>query len=305
MTAEPEDPQADPLETSRMSLGEHLEELRTRLIRGLLAVFVAFCIGWAFQDPIQRVVLSPLHQALSGLSEKAITAAETKLKENPEMKRTELFITDDPEDKRLLRPVETRPMQTGVTEGFLVTVRMVFYFALFVGAPFLLWQLWQFIAAGLYPNERKTATRFFPHSIGLFLTGTLFGYFVLVPTAMYFLIGFISLDVVRPEIKLSEYFTVLTALTLAIGFVFQLPLIMILLSRAGLVPPDRWAGWRRYFVMGAFVFAAMITPPDPYTLLMMATPTILLYETGAFIARRSAAPPAEPSAEGAAPGAAP
>ncbi len=273
-----------------------------RLVRGLLAVLVAFLVGWAFQGPIQRVVLRPLNLALSGLGEKAIELAEAKLEANPDMKRTELFITDDPEDKRLLVPVEERPMQTGVTEGFLVTVRMVFYFALFAGAPFLLWQLWQFIAAGLYPNERRTATRFFPHSIALFVTGTLFGYFVLVPTAMYFLIGFIPLDVVRPEIKLSEYFTMLTALTLAIGFVFQLPLVMILLSRAGLVDKDRWGEWRRYFIMGAFVFAAMITPPDPYTLLMMATPTILLYEAGALIARKAGVARAEAGPEDAATG---
>lgn len=275
----------DPMESTRMSLGEHLEELRVRLVRGIVGLAIAFAVGWVIQEPIQRVILRPLEQSLEALSERAVEEAEAFLAANSDVPRTELFLTADPEDLRLRRPIDTRPMQTGVAEGFLVTVRIVFYFALFAGAPLLLWQLWQFVAAGLYPNERKNVTRLFPHSVVLFLAGVTFGYFVLVPVAMYFLIGFVPLDLVRPEIRLSEYFSLLTALSLAIGLIFQLPLLMTLLARSGIVPVERFSEWRRFFVLGAFVLAAMLTPPDPYTMMMMAGPTMLLYEIGVVAAR--------------------
>jgi len=272
------------LEQTRMSLGDHLEELRSRLVKGLLAVAVAFAVGWFFQEQIQSVVLAPLNRALEGLRAAHLAEAQDYVTENPD-DWGRYFDSADPTTRELLRDIDTRPMATGVAEGVFFTIRIVFYFALFLGAPMLLWQMWQFVAAGLYKKERKVVVGYFPYSVGLFLTGVAFGYFVLVPFAMQYLIGFVDIEMVRPEIKLSEYFTMLFALSLAIGGVFQLPLIMVVCVRMGVLEPATFSKWRGYFVLGAFIFSAMLTPPDPFTQLMMAVPTILLYEIGIIASR--------------------
>lgn len=267
-----------------MTLGEHLEELRSRLARGLIAVGVAFLVGWVFQEQIQSIVLAPLDRALHGLRADFLAKAEAHVEEYPE-EWDRYFTSADPDTRRLVQDVDTRPIATGVTEGVFFTIRIVFYFALFLGAPILLWQLWQFVAAGLYKSERKVVIGYFPYSVGLFLVGVLFGYFVLVPFAMQYLIGFVDIERLRPEIRVSEYFTMLFALSLAIGGVFQLPLLMVIAVRVGFVEPEVFSKWRAYFVLGTFVFSAMITPPDPFTQLIMAAPTVLLYELGIVVAR--------------------
>lgn len=284
------------LEQTRMSLGDHLEELRSRLVKGLLAVAVAFAVGWFFQEEIQSVVLAPLNRALAGLREAHLEEARAYVDEHPE-DWERYFSSPDPATRQLVRDIDTRPMATGVAEGVFFTIRIVFYFALFLGAPVLLWQMWQFVAAGLYRKERKVVVGYFPYSVGLFLTGVAFGYFVLVPFAMQYLIGFVDIEMVRPEIKLSEYFTMLFALSLAIGGVFQLPLVMVVTVRLGILEPSVFSRWRGYFVLGAFVFSAMITPPDPFTQLMMAVPTIVLYEIGLIASRFVKRKADEPSME--------
>ena len=276
--------ESDPFEKTRMSLGEHLEELRSRLFKGVAAVAIAFAFAWGFQEDIARIVLSPYYQATDMLAEHFVEQANAILAEKPELARTEFFLTDDPGDLRL-RGFERRPQGIGVGEGFFFILKICLYFAVFVGSPVLLWQMWQFIAAGLYTKERRAVTRVFPVSLGLFLTGVLFGYFVMVPYAMYYLNRSVPIDLVVTNIHIQSFLTFISGLCLAFGAVFQLPLVLSFLAVAGVLTPQDMARYRGHFIVGAFIVAAILTPPDPFTQLMMGIPMILLYEVGILAAR--------------------
>jgi len=268
-----------------MSLADHLDELRSRLIKGLAGVAIAFVVGWIFKDQVYDIVSEPYHQAVTWLNENLEERYEGKLANDPSLERTEYFLSADPEDKRLRDPISHRALATGSAEAFMVHLKAVFYLALFVGGPLLIWQLWMFVAAGLYDKERKTVLTYLPASLLLFLGGVLFGYFVLVPYAIFYLNSSVSLEDFRFELRIVEYFTFLSSLCLGLGVVFQLPIVMNALSRAGMVQTAAMARFRGYFALLAFVLAAMITPPDPFTQLMMAVPMILLYELGLWTSR--------------------
>ncbi len=274
----------DPFEGTRMSLGAHLEELRSRLFKGVLAVLVAFCFAWAFQERIADIVLQPFDRATGMLEEHFVAEAQKILEADPERARTDFFVTNDPEDVRL-RGFERRAQAIGVGEGFFFLLKICLYFAVFLGSPVLLWQMWQFIAAGLYPKERRAVGGTFPISLGLFLTGILFGYFVMVPYAMYYLNKMVPLDRVLPSITIESFLGFISGLCLAFGIVFQLPLVLSFLALTGILSPADMAKYRGHFIVGAFIVAAILTPPDPFTQLMMGVPMILLYEIGILAAR--------------------
>ena len=151
---------------------EHLEELRRRLFRGILALALAFCVAWAFHDRIDRWMLWPLQTSVSWLNSKRAEDAERYLAEHPETPRSELFLTDDPSDRRLRKSYDPNPQQIAIGERFFFSFKNAGWFALFLGAPVLLWQMWGFIAAGLYERERRMVMRYFPASLALFAAGT-------------------------------------------------------------------------------------------------------------------------------------
>jgi sec-independent protein translocase protein TatC len=148
---------------------------------------------------------------------------------------------------------------------------------------------------------------FLPVALFLFAGGILFGYFALVPYGFYFLNVPTNVSLPKPDFKLDQYFQFLSSLCIALGFVFQLPIVMTALARVGIVTVKQISAFRRYFILLAFVVAAILTPPDPITQLMMAIPLILLYEVGLITSRLAARkrrddppvpgaePPAEPS----------
>lgn len=275
----------DPLAGSRMTLGEHLEELRKRILRALLAVGIAFCIGWFFQEPFSDVVLRPYRQAVAMLNEYWVAESEALLEANPSEARSTYFTSDEPGNQVLRGMLDTRLLMTGPGEGFFFVVKIALYFALFAGSPFVLWQVWQFIGAGLYRDERRSIVRYFPASLLLFLVGVLFGYFGMVPYAMYYLGRSVPLELARPDIRLEEYFAFLSSLSLALGAVFQLPIVMLFTVRLGIVEVATLARYRGHFVLLAFVVAAILTPPDPVTQLLMAVPMVALFELGLLLAR--------------------
>ena len=158
-------------------------------------------------------------------------------------------------------------------------MKMCFYYSLFFGGPYLLWEMWQFVAAGLYRHEKKVVHSYFPTSVGLFVGGVLFGYFVMVPQALYFLARMTLTEIQYFE-SIGNYWTFLISLTIALGLVFQLPLIMVALAKLDLVPPKTFGKYRGHMVIGALLMSALITPPDPFTQMMMAIPIVILYETG-------------------------
>ena len=212
---------------------------------------------------------------------------------NPEAPRTDFYYTNDPVDMRLLPKyiVSDVPIVTSAFEFIMNDLKSCLLISLFVGGPYLLWQLWGFIGAGLYKQERKVVLSYFPLSVLLFFTGVTFGYFVLVPYGFYYLNGDMRPGMADAAFKLGEYFTYISSLCIALGVVFQLPIIQTALAKIGLVQPSTYATYRGHFAIASFVIAAMLTPPDPYTQSMMAGPMILLYELGIITSRMVAPKP--------------
>lgn len=287
----PEVVEEDPVESHRMSLGDHLDELRRRLFVGIAAVAVFFGLAFAFAEHPHgtvSIVLAPMERAVDWLNEDYVRLYEAALVADPARPRLEWFESDDPQSPeytRLREPIERRGQTTGVGELFLVKLRAATYLGLFLGGPVLIWQLWLFIAAGLYKNERRAVMGYLPPAIALFAFGVSFGYFLLVPYGFYFLNVPTSVDMPKPDFKLDQYFEFLSALCLALGFVFQLPIVMMAVARVGLVSVAQMRSFRRYFIVIAFVVSAILTPPDPYTQSMMALPLCLLYEIGIIASR--------------------
>jgi sec-independent protein translocase protein TatC len=258
-----------------MSLGDHLEELRQRLVKGLLAVIVVFAAAWGFKERIFHLATEPMRQSVVWLNEEKARLAEARLVEEPELDRSEYF----DEQGALRDPVPEEALSTGAGAAFFFFLKSTAYFSLFLGGPVLLYQMWMFIAAGLYRTERRLVLSYLPASVLLFFAGVLFSYFVMVPYAMFFLNkdGLMILDF---QMKIDEYFSFLSTLCLGLGLVFQLPIVMNAVVRAGMVERKELAGYRGHFALFAFVLAAILTPPDPFTQLMMAVPMIVLFEVG-------------------------
>jgi Tat protein translocase TatC len=156
-------------------------------------------------------------------------------------------------------------------------------FALVLASPIVIWQAWAFIAAGLYAKERRIFYRYFPFMMVLLAIGVAFGYFIVLPTSLGVLIRWMDPDAVNALFSIGQFLTLEFALTGAMGLVFQLPLVMLALQKIGLVTH---AGFRknwRMTVLIIFVVAAILTPPEPISMLMMATPMLALYVIGLFL----------------------
>jgi sec-independent protein translocase protein TatC len=202
----------------------------------------------------------------------------------PTMERRKQFFYDgEVELSKMKEPIRTMRVNSG-TNTFFFYLQVCGYASMFIGGPFVLWQIWGFIAAGLYREEKRAVYKYFPPSVGLFFGGAIFGYTYLVPYAYYF-ISKMGLEQLRHDAEVSEYFTFLSSLALGMGIVFQLPVLMMALSRIGIVDPKAYSKYRGHFVVGALVIAAIITPPDPYTQIMMAGPMAVLYEVGILLAK--------------------
>ncbi|MCP3919825.1 MAG: twin-arginine translocase subunit TatC [bacterium] len=297
-------PQQESLDDSRMTLGEHLSELRTRLIRSVLAIGVCFIVAWIFRSTLTEWAYHPHLRSIEWLREykigylleNASSPAEAAEGFTPDSWKA-YEATDKQEVLALSEAQEIRNTVRTDAAGsvFFIHMKVCFYFALFIGGPVLLWQVWQFVAAGLYKHEKTVIHRYFPFSVGLFVSGVLFGYFMMVPNALYFL-SKMSVGEERFEYWQSAdiYWHFLTALTLALGAVFQLPVLMLALTRIGLVEASMYPKYRAHMAVGSLVLSAMLTPPDPVTQLMMAIPIIFLYELGSLVARfTQPAPPPE------------
>lgn len=274
----------DPFAHTRMTLGEHLDELRQRLFIGVLAVALAFGVSLYFSDALTAVILHPFHEAVARLNEHFPEEARAKVRAHPELQATYF----EP-DGTYRFPIESRLQALAPTESMWFVLKVAGYFALFLGSPVLLWQLWQFVAAGLYKRERSWVVYFFPPALLLFLVGVLFSYFVLVPFGLFYVQQSTPIEEVKPGLGLEFYFSFLSTLCFSMGLVFQLPILMTFLGLVGIVPAATFARARAYFVVVAFVIAAFLTPgPDVFSQVAMATPMIVLYEIGILGARLAA-----------------
>ena len=244
-----------PKDPSKMTFAEHFEELRTRLFRCVLSVVVLFVICYIFKDYIVEFILRPYE----AYRDKMVAAGGR-----------------DPGALVFIGP----------TEGFIFYLNTSFMAALFFSAPVILYQMWLFIGAGLYSKEKKSIMRVVPFSVGLFLGGLAFGYAVLFPVGLSFLVSFPDPEILVASITVSKYCDLFFILILIMGFMFQAPLIMVVTTRVGLTTPALFSSKRRYFLLGAFICAAMFTPPDAVTQCLLAGPLLILFEVGIILSRR-------------------
>jgi sec-independent protein translocase protein TatC len=232
-----------------MPLRQHLEELRRTLVRCFVAVVLLFGAGIALEPQLLKFVWVPWNTTRASLVASGA--------------------------------VDPGPLiYIGPAEGMLTALKVAFLFAALVGAPFLLWELWRFIGVGLVPSERAAVRRAFLPGLGLLIVGMVFGYTVLLPFGLEYLVSYLPQELAISQVTVSHYVKFVTALTLLMGFVFQTPLVMWAIVRAGLVQVATLRRSRRVAVLLLMVFAAVATPPDPVSMLLVGLPMIGLYEIG-------------------------
>lgn len=275
-----------PQEGTRMTLGEHLGELRRRLFYSVIAVSICFGVAWWYKEYLADTIMWPWHDAAERMNADLVADAQRELAEHPELPRTKFFVTADPADLELRDKIDKRLVATSVGESFFFALNVSIYSSLIVSAPFVLFQIWAFVAAGLYRHEKRAILKYFPFSAVLFLSGVYFCYRWVVPIGMYYLSVTLPTDQVRSFYKLDEYFSFLSTMCIAMGCVFQLPLVMLFLSKLGIVDPSTYGQYRGHFLVGALIVAAVVTPgPDWYSQVLMTIPMVLLYEVGILLAK--------------------
>ena len=243
----------DEVEASRAPLLDHLLELRSRIIWSLVAIVLAFAVCFAFALPIYDLLLRPFTVAAAMVGDQAGQAEMPRL----------IF--------------------TGPMEFFFVKVKLALFGAVILAFPVISFQVYRFVAPGLYRNERGAFLPFMIASPVLFALGASFVYFVMMPMVMRFaLMQQQSPDETRIAIELlprvSEYLSLTTTLILAFGFSFQLPVVLSLMGRAGLVSAATLRKGRKFAIVGILVFAAFFTPPDVISQILLGIPVLLLYE---------------------------
>ncbi len=232
----------------RMSFMEHLEELRSRLLKMIAGVIVAAVASLSFCYPLWNIVREPATEALTALHYK------------PEL-------------------VATTPME----QFNVIWFKMPFVCAIFISSPWILYQIWAFISPGLYRRERRWAAPFILCSAGLFILGGAFAYFVIFRYGLTFLLGIGQGVGVVPMVTITEYFDLFVNVMLGVGLVFEMPVIIFFLTLLRLASPVFLLRHSRYAILAIFIIAAIVTPtPDVFNLMLFATPMCLLFYVGIF-----------------------
>jgi len=245
------------LDETQAPLLDHLIELRNRLVKCVIALGIAFAISLYFADDIFSILVRPLADAF-------------------------------PEG-------QGRLVYTKLYEAFFVQIKVALFAGFFISFPIIANQLWGFIAPGLYAREKKAFLPFLIATPVLFAAGASLAYFVVMPTAFKWFIGFEGEAGGIPQEALpamGDYLDLVMHFVLAFGISFLLPVLLLLLNRAGLVTRGQLKRARRYVIVGIFIVAAVATPPDVISQLILAIPLILLFE-GSLLLMRSPPPPAE------------
>lgn len=227
-----------------MGFLEHLDDLRKSLTKCLAAAFLGMLACYAFSKQLFTWLMLPLFEAF---------------------------------------PEGSSMIYTAPHEAFFTYIKTAFVAGLFLTSPYIFYQLWLFVKPGLYSNERKYIFPISMCSALLFISGSIFGYFIIFPYAYKFFMGFANINI-EPMITMREGFSFSFRLLLAFGVVFELPLVIFFLARLGLVTSQKLRKVRKYSILIAFMLSAMLTPPDVFTQTFMAGPLIILYEVGIWIA---------------------
>jgi len=232
-------------EQEKIPFTEHLEELRKRLIVCFIAVGVGFVLSYGFKEKLFQILTRPLIRVMQS------------------------------GDKLIF---------TGLPEAFFTYLKVAFLSGIILAAPVIFYEFWMFVAPGLYDKEKRLMVPVVVLSTVFFVGGAFFGYFIVFPFGFKFFLGFAS-ETIRPLPSMREYLGFASKLLLAFGIVFELPLIITFLAKLGMVSVSFLKKNRKYAILLFFVGAAILTPPDVVTQIMMALPLILLYEISIIGAR--------------------
>src|SRR3984957_16021060 len=233
----------------RMSFLDHLQELRSRILKMVLGTLVAGAISLAFCNQLWRLIAAPAIEALTTLGIKPPTLKE-------------------------ITPME---------QFNVIWVKLPFLCALFIASPWVLYQVWAFISPGLYKRERRYAVPFILCSAGLFITGGAFAYFVAFRFALTFLLGIGIGNYVDPMVSIAEYFDLFVNVTLGVALVFEMPVLIFFLTLLRVVSPKFLLSHSRYAILVIFIIAAVVTPtPDAFNMMLFATPMCVLFYVGIF-----------------------
>ena len=229
------------------SFVDHLTELRSRLVKSFIYLFICFIISYFFAENIYRFLVEPYAEA----------------------------VRDDETNRRLIF--------TALHETFITYLKVAFFTAIFITSPIILTQIWKFIAPGLYKDEKKALLPYLIATPTLFLLGGMLVYYLVMPLAIKFFLSFettsqVSSLPIQLEAKVNEYLSLIMRLIFAFGISFQLPVLLSLLARVGFIDSEYLKKRRKYVVVIIFAVAAILTPPDPITQIGLGIPLLILYE---------------------------
>lgn len=234
-----------PRQDQELPLVQHLIELRTRLLHIILFVLVIFGCLFYFANDIYYLISAPLQKLL---------------------------------------PENSSMIATDVISPFLTPLKLTFFSAILLAIPFILYQVWAFIAPGLYKHEKRLAVPLLISSILLFYLGMAFAYFVVFPLIFSFITG-IGLTGVATMTDITKYLDFVLQIFFAFGFAFEIPIATVLMIHAGIISPDGLAKKRPYIIVGCFIVGMLLTPPDVFSQVLLAVPMWMLFEVGIFFGR--------------------
>ncbi len=224
---------------------EHIEELRHRIFKSVIAIVIGFLVAWPFKKRLLLFLEKPLPDYLQG----------------------KLIFLSPP-------------------EAFFTALKVTFFAGILIAFPYILFQIWRFVEPGLYEHEKRFVIPFMFFSILSFAAGASFAYLVILPFGLRFLLGFMG-DLLTPQITIGSYISFVIQMILAFGVVFLLPVVVWLLSKLGVINYRMLEKNRKFAILVIFVLAAILTPPDAFSQLMMALPLLGLYELSIWIAKIS------------------
>lgn len=243
----------------KMPFTSHLEELRSRLMHSIVAVGLVFIACYLIKERIFEILTIPLKAAM---------------------------------------PDKSAMIFTSLPEAFFTYLKVSFFAAIFIASPYLLYQIWKFVSPGLYAAEKKYVAPFVILSTIFFVGGALFAYYIVFPFGFKFFLAF-GTEFIRPMLSIREYLSFTFKLLLAFGIIFELPIFMFFLARIGIVDSKMLTAKRKYAILLVFVVAALFTPPDVVTQVLMAIPLILLYEISIWVVKAGEKKAAKKEAEAA------